>query len=163
PRPIANTQPRRMTSNLDGKIWSGHMIEPLAAAPTGSWREGVDEVLLTRAGFPRESIGAIEPALTYYTAPAELNERVQSVYVEIKGPAEADRPTNVHFSGFSHDGSVRSHDALRLLPAIQVGMLAEARLELNLYNLLRRLKKPVGAWIGGGIEPGELEVDSPRK
>ena len=131
-----------MTSNLDGKIWSGHMIEPLAAAPAGDWRNAVDEVLLARAGFAPESIGAIEPALSYYTAPAELNERVQSVYVEIKGPAEHDRPSNAHYSGFSHDGSIRSHEALRLLPAIQVGMLAEARLELNLYNLLRRFTSP---------------------
>ena len=161
PRPIANTQPRRMTANLDGKIWSGHMIEPLAAAPAGDWRTAVDEVLLARAGFVPESIGAIEPALRYYTAPAELNERVRSVYVEIKGPAEHDRPSNAHYSGFSHDGSIRSHEALRLLPAIQVGMLAEARLELNLYNLLRRLHKPVGAWIGGSLKPSESEVENP--
>ena len=43
PRPIANTQPRRMTSNLDGKIWSGHMIEPLAAA-----RQETGETQLTK-------------------------------------------------------------------------------------------------------------------
>ena len=163
PRPIANTQPRRMTSNLDGKIWSGHMIEPLAAAPTGNWRDAVDDVLFARAGFSPQSIGAIEPALSYYTAPAELNERVQSVYVEIKGPAERDRPSTAHYSGFSHDGSIRSHDASRLLPAIQVGMLAEARLELNLYNLLRRLRKPVGEWIGGEVEPSTADVENPRR
>jgi SAM-dependent methyltransferase len=163
PRPIANTQPRRMTANLDGKIWSGHMIEPLAAAPRGDWQHAVQEVLHERAGFPPGSIGAIEPALTYYTAPAELNERVQSVYVGIQGPSDRDRPSSAHFSGFSHDGSIRSHEALRLLPAIQVGMLAEARLELNLYNLLRRLRKPVGAWIGGSIQPGEFPVENPRR
>lgn len=163
PRPIANTQPRRMTANLDGKTWSGHMIEPLAAAPVGDWRSAVDEVLLARAGFSPESIGAIEPALSYYTAPAELNERVQSVYVEIRGAADPDRTSNAHYSGFSHDGSIRSHEALRLLPAIQVGMLAEARLELNLYNLLRRLRKPVGPWIGGTFQPAEAAVDDLRR
>ncbi|HEX6395908.1 MAG TPA: hypothetical protein VFZ95_00660, partial [Steroidobacteraceae bacterium] len=92
----------------------------------------------------------------------ELNERVQAVYVEIKGPAEHDRPSNAHRSGFSHDGSIRSHEGLRLLPAIQVGMLAEARLELNLYNLLHRLQKPVGPWIGGSVKPGEFLVEHPR-
>ena len=163
PRPIANTQPRRMTANLDGKIWSGHMIEPLAAAPAGDWRSAVDEVLLARAGFGPETIGAIEPGLSYYTAPADLNERVQSVYVEIKGVVDLDRPSNAHYSGFSHDGSIRSHEARRLLLAIQVGMLAEARLELNLYNLLRRLHRPVGAWIGGSFEPGECVVESPGR
>ena len=65
PRPIANTQPRRMTANLDGKTWSGHMIEPLAAAPVGDWRSAVDEVLLARAGFSPESIGAIESCGTW--------------------------------------------------------------------------------------------------
>jgi SAM-dependent methyltransferase len=163
PRPIANTQPRRMTSNLDGKIWSGHMIEPLAAAPKTDWRSAVDEVLQARGGFPAERIGRIEPGPSYYTAPAELNERVQAVYVEIHGASEQDRPSSARYSGFSHDGSIRSHDALRLLPAIQVGMLAEARLELNLYNLLRRLEMPVGPWIGGDIEPGELAVAMPAR
>ena len=137
------------------------MIEPLAAAPGGDWRSAVNEVLLARAGFAPETIGSIEPALSYYTAPAELNERVQSVYVEIKGPVELDRPSNAHYSGFSHDGSITSHEALRLLPAIQVGMLAEARLELNLYNLLYRLHKPVGAWIGGSLQPGACVVENP--
>jgi hypothetical protein len=42
-------------------------------------------------------------------------------------------------------------------------MLAEARLELNLYNLLRRLHKPVGPWIGGSIQPGESAVENPRR
>jgi hypothetical protein len=83
------------------------------------------------------------------------------VYVEIKGPSEHDRLSNAHYSGFSHDGSIRSHEALRLLPAIQVGMLAEARLELNLYNLLHRLHKPVGPWIGGSFQPAESAVENP--
>jgi hypothetical protein len=163
PRPIVNTQPRRMTANIDGKVWSGHMIEPLAAAPTGDWRSAVDEVLLQRAGFPADSIGNVEPALSYYTAPASLNERVQSVCAEIKGALEPDRPLTTKYSGFSHDGSIRSHEALRLLPAIQVGMLAEARLELNLYNLLRRLGKPVGKWIGGAFQPSECRIDAPAR
>jgi SAM-dependent methyltransferase len=163
PRPIANTQPRQMTANLDGKVWSGHMIEPLAAAPTGDWRSAVDEVLLVRAGFAPERIGAIQPSLSYYTAPAELDERVQSVHVEIKGLPEHDRPLNTCFSGFSHDGSIRSHEALRLLPAIQVGMLAEARLELSLYSLLHRLGKSTGTWIGASFQPGECEVRTSRR
>ena len=83
------------------------------------------------------------------------------MYVEIKGPAEHDRPSNAHYSGFSHDGFIRSHEALRLLPAIQWVMLAEARLELNLYNLLRRRGETVGAWIGGSLQPSESVVENP--
>jgi hypothetical protein len=85
------------------------------------------------------------------------------VCVEIKGTREPDRPLATKYSGFSHDGSIRSHEALRLLPAIQVGMLAEARLELNLYNLLHRLGKPAGKWIGGAFQPSECRIDAPAR
>jgi hypothetical protein len=96
--------------------------------------------------------------LTYYTAPADLDERVQSVYAEIRGPVVHDRSLDTRYSGFSMDGSIRSYNAMNLLQAIQVGMLAEARLELNVYNLLLRLKKPVGRWLGGDFTPTKVPV-----
>jgi hypothetical protein len=41
--------------------------------------------------------------------------------------------------------------------------VADERLELNLYNLMRRLQKPVGPWIGGSFQPGESAVANPRR
>lgn len=158
PRPMANTHPRMMTSSLDHKVWSGHMIEPLAAAGTElGWGDTVRQVLSDRAGFgDGVDFAAIEhPDLTYYTAPAELNERVSSVFVEVRAPREFERPLSGGHSGFRDDGPVRSFAAQDILDAAQVGLLPEARLEMNIYALLRKTARVPKPWIGGRFELAE--------
>ena len=159
PRPMANTHPRMMTSSLDHKTWSGHMIEPLAAAGSDlGWRDTVRQVLSERAGFGDGiDLEAIErPDLTYYTAPAELNERVSSVFVEVRAPRRFERPLSGGFSGFSDDGPVLSFAAQDILDAAQVGLLPEARLEMNTYAVMRKTDQVPRPWIGGEIEIADV-------
>jgi SAM-dependent methyltransferase len=148
PRPLVNSQPRQMSPNIDGKVWSGHMVEPLAAANvTGTLSEEVRRLLSGRTPFTPESVREIEPGLTYYTAPSDVNERVSSAFVRVDGaPYEGD--LRGQFSHFSSDGSVRAFDLQDLLRSVQVGMLPEARLEMNAYALLRRLRVAPEEWIG---------------
>ncbi len=148
PRPVVNSQPRQMSPNIDGKVWSGHMVEPLAAANgTGAVENDVRKLLSERTPFAAEAVRDIEPALTYYTAPSDVNERVSSVFVRVDGvPYEGD--LRGRFSQFSSDGSVRAFDLQDLLRSVQVGMLPEARLEMNVYALLRRLGIAPESWIG---------------
>jgi SAM-dependent methyltransferase len=155
PRPIANTHPRMMTSNLNHKVWSGHVIEPLTAAGTDmAWQETVRQILTERAGLAsavdRDAITTSD--LTYYTAPAELNERVRSVFVEVNTPREHQKTLASRFSGFSNDGEIRSFAAQDILDAAQVGLLAEARLEMNTYALMRATGAVPKPWIGGSIQ-----------
>jgi hypothetical protein len=148
PRPVVNSQPRQMSPNIDGKVWSGHMVEPLAAANgDGDVAASVKALLDERTPFTAAQIKAIEPAMSYYTAPADVNERVSSVFVRLEG-APYEGALRGSFSRFSSDGNVRAFDAQDLLRSVQVGMLPEARLEMNLYALMRRLHIAPEGWIG---------------
>ena len=158
PRPIVNSQPRQMSPNLDGKAWSGHMVEPLAIAnqdrPAPS---AVRALLAERTALGAEAIESIESALSYYTAAADVNERVSSVFVRLTdAPYEGE--LKGHFSGFSGDGSVRAFEIQDLLRSVQVGMLPEARLEMNIYALMRRLGIVPEGWIGDDYRPATLPV-----
>ena len=156
PRPIANIKPRMMSPNLDSKKWSGHMIEPLAAANTkGSDQDIIRTVLTERAGLSAASIVMDSiGSLHYYPAPAELNERVHAVRVELTdAPKDAVVLSGGH-SGFSNDGIMRAFNAQSLLQAAQVGMLPEARLETGIYALMRERGIKPKEWLGQSVEPG---------
>lgn len=160
PRPIANIRPRMMSPNLDLKVWSGHMIEPLAAAnlaanSPGDVADAVHSVLTQRAHF---DLGA---ALTpeqlhitrYYPAPSELNERVFAVRADVSGVARGAAELSGGFSGFSNDGRYTAFKADNLLQAAQAGMLPEARLETNIYALMRETGHTPGEWLGHQFTP----------
>lgn len=154
PRPLTNIVPRQMTPNIDGKNWSGHVMEPLAVAHTnGAIGDTVMQTLLERAGFREDEVTVGEPALSYYPAPAELNERVFSVPVEVKSPPVQARPLRGGYSGFSTDGTMRAYNAKGLIDAAGVGMLAEARLEVLVYDALRQHGLAPKDWLGQSFTP----------
>jgi SAM-dependent methyltransferase len=80
--------------------------------------------------------------------------------------APARRPRDQLRHGFSTSGRVRAIEARQLLRAAQVGGLPDARLELNVYDLLHRLAQPRGPWIGeelrlktaaAGVPPSRID------
>jgi SAM-dependent methyltransferase len=85
----------------------------------------------------------------HFPSPGGLMEMIQNVHVEIL-PVLVDKQLTSG-SGFSTSGSLRSIEARQLLRAAQVGALPDSRLELYVYDLLFRLERDVGAWIGGSI------------
>lgn len=148
PRPIPNIHPRQMSPNLDGRTWSGHMVEPLAVAnEQGSAADAARRLLRERTALPPDAIGAVSDGLTYFTAPADVNEKVSSVFVAIND-APYESGLKGRFSGFSADGSLRAFEIQDLLRGVQVGMLPEARLEMNIYALMRKLGMVPREWIG---------------
>lgn len=148
PRPMLNIYPRQMTANLDGKTWSGHVVEPLAAAnQSQSKEESVAQILSERAGIGPAETEFTHAGRGYYTAPGDVNEYVSSAFVKVRNVgARNDLAGN--FSRFSSDGEFRSYNAQDLLRGIQVGMLAEARLEMNLYALMQDRGIVPDKWIG---------------
>ncbi len=148
PRPLVNIHARQMSPNIDGKSWSGHMVEPLAIANRDDDSHGAVSTLLTeRTAFDQGDILTVADGLTYYTAPADVNERVGSVFVSVT-PTHYESPLTGNFSRFSSDGTLRAFDIQDVLRGMQVGMLAEARLEINIYALMRRLGMTPDEWIG---------------
>ncbi|MFO0728933.1 MAG: methyltransferase domain-containing protein [Myxococcota bacterium] len=109
----------------------------------------VEEALRERAGVPGESILSFARGLTYYPSPGGIEEEVTSAWVEIE-PLYQAQPL-APSSGFSTSGRIAAIDAQQVLRAAAVGALGDARLELNVYALLLRLRRSVGPWIGAAL------------
>jgi hypothetical protein len=154
PRPILTSDPGG--SPIDGSLPVGYISEPLnvqlTSEPLG---KTVEDLLLSFPGVTEETILCFEEGSVYYPSPGGLQEQVRSVFVEIE-------PVNVRqalpgLSGLSTSGHLRAIEARQLLRAAQVGGLPEARLELNVYDLLLRKGLGTGPWIGETISLTEHE------
>jgi SAM-dependent methyltransferase len=190
PRPLVNAQERR--PNLNRANYSGYLTEPLSAIvnredakppgeiktdsePSASPRPGgeIRQILATRANLTEEEILEIGAPHFYYPSPGGVDEMVAAYPVRIenweKEPQEIE-----NYTPFASAGFVRELDALQVLRACAVGGMFDARLEINIYRLLRKLGRSPGVWIGAEIKPSiqtppdgfavsEIEKLSPEK
>lgn len=148
PRPIPHGR-----QSIDGARPPGYLTEPLNVIQTDrALGQTVEETLTRAAGIAPRSIRRMQPGTTYYPSPGGVMEEVRSVLVEID-PLFTNTPA-ASLSGFSTSGRVRAIEARQLLRAAQVGGLPDARLELNVYELLHRTGQPRGPWIGEEIRLG---------
>ena len=175
PRPIVNAQ--RTQPNLNRANHSGYLTEPLSAiinrrdAETqrnlNSERQGKQdtlfkqnsaslrlcgEILFERANITEDEILEIGKPNFYFTSAGGIDERVESFLVKI---ATFEKPPQAieNYTKFKSAGFVRELDALQILRAAHVGGMFDARLEINIYRLLQKLDRSVGAWIGASIKP----------
>lgn len=158
PRPIVVADAGR--PDLDGTRWSGYLTEPVAAItdPGQGLGEAVERILEQRAGIAPGRIRGIAAADRYATSPGGIDEIVTAVAVEISpdGPL---RPAD--YGGLAEAGTVAVLDARSCLRAAQVGGLFDARLELNIHRLLRRLGVDRGPWIGAALAVPDRRTDWP--
>lgn len=141
PRPVAVADPGR--PNLTGARWSGYLTEPIASIvdPAEGVAAAARRILAERAGVAASRIRGLGAPLRYATSPGGLDEVVDAVAVEI----DLDGPLAP---------GVQALDARACLRAGQVGGLFDARLELTVRALLRRLGAGCGPWIGA--DPGAV-------
>jgi ubiquinone/menaquinone biosynthesis C-methylase UbiE len=149
PRPIITTDTDSAT--IDQKHYSGYISEGLTASKTDS----VESVITMRTGLKSMDISEIEKSLEFFTSPGGINEKVESVFVKLKKLPSGLPGLINNFSGFAESGSLRRYDAAQLLKTAQTGALVEARLELNIYNLFKRLSIQLPHWLGEKIEIDE--------
>ncbi len=152
PRPLAALETDSPV--IDQKHFSGYITEGL----TASFDQSIEGVLSERMGFKHITPGEIKPSLEYFPSPGGIEERVKSFFVEISPDTDPETPLRP-VEGYSESGSVRKFDALQLLKTAQTGALVEARLELNIYNLLRHYEIPFPKWMGEKIDVRELEIE----
>ncbi|MCM2317093.1 MAG: SAM-dependent methyltransferase, partial [Thermoanaerobaculia bacterium] len=153
---------------IDGARPIDYVAEPLTLLqgdePLG---ESVERALGRFAAIEPSAIRGMRAGSVYYPSPGGIREEVRSVFVEIE-PLVVHRPL-ASLSGFTTSGVVRSIDAQQLLRAAQVGGLPDARLEMNVHEMLRRLGIPHGAWIGETIvlpdsaPPAASSIDALRR
>jgi hypothetical protein len=99
--------------------------------------------------------------MKYYPSPGMMDEIVSSCFVKVEG-AEGRHAHRLspELAGLSDSGEIRLYPAQDLLRAAQVGMLPEARLELNIYALLRHLGQRPDKWLGTEVvAPPRFNVD----
>ena len=153
PRPILSVAGHGPT---DGSRPAEYVTEPIAVLQTDKpIGQTVEETLERAAGIAPENVRRFLDGAEYYPSPGGIQEQVRSTLVEVEPlfvQEHVARP-----SGFSSAGRVRAIEAQQLLRAAQVGGLPDARLELNVYELLLRLGREVGPWIGEEISPSPCE------
>jgi SAM-dependent methyltransferase len=151
PRPILSTLAGG--APLDGARRPHYVTEPLNVLQTDrALGETVETMLLEHARIPGSRIRGFMAGATYYPSPGGTQEEVRSVLVEIDPLFVEESVPNV--SRFSTSGRVRAIEAEQVLRAAQVGGLPDARLELNVYDLLMRLGRKPGPWLAAEIELG---------
>ena len=159
PRPIVNAcadHPR-----LGGASQSGYVTEPLAAITHAGEApdKAIARILEERAGLGAGQVRGVSEPARYFTSPGGVSERVSAYLVEVEPSAGLPAPDYGPFTGA---GSVRELDARQVLRACHVGGMVDARLELNIHRLLRRLGTAPGPWIGAPISLTE-QPRAPRE
>lgn len=149
PRPIINASPER--PRLDSARHSGYVTEPVSAIvdPAADEEGEVRRVLRERAGFDAAEVVRMGAPFSYFTSPGGVDELVVSRLVEVR-PRRADLSFH-NYTPFTDAGTVRELDAAQVLRACHVGGMFDARLEINIYRLLRQLGRSCGPWIGAPI------------
>ncbi|WP_437676050.1 methyltransferase domain-containing protein [Sorangium sp. So ce131] len=160
PRPVAHAC-REETPPLDGSGPADYLAEPLAVVQ-GEFPVGhtVERALERAAGVPAAAIRRMIPGTTYYPSPGGILEEVRSMLVEVE-PTFVNAPLD-NVSRFGTSGRIRAIEARQLLRAAQVGGLPDARLELNVYDLLARFGLPFGPWIGDEIPLAGAGAGQPK-
>ena len=136
---------------LDGLRAAEYVTEPLVVVQADKpVAQTVEESLREVARVEARAVRRFRPGGTYYPSPGGLQEEVRAMLVEIDPLFVEERIANA--TGWSTAGRVRAIEAQQVLRAAQVGGLPDARLELNVYELLLQLGRPVGPWIGEAVE-----------
>ncbi|HEX2752753.1 MAG TPA: class I SAM-dependent methyltransferase, partial [Alphaproteobacteria bacterium] len=154
PRPIVNAVSRG-SHNLDGKKWSGHLIEPITM-DTVNMTDDVEENRKMIFDFVT-GYSTLRPKTdeswyvgeTYFPSPDRIDEAIEPVFVEVENPQRTTwKIAEDKDVAFTEIGTITELDASDILLASQVGLLPEPRLELHVFELMSRYNIPFPGWIG---------------
>ena len=147
PRPLSRLILNQ--GNIDNKNYSGYIPEAISAVQNDHpVHESIPFFLKEKANLPFEAVLKIGSPLSYFTSPGGIDEKVTAYPVKLDGKGIENVSSSGDHSGFKDSGGIREFDAIQLLKTAQVGALAEARLELNIYRLVHHLGMNPGKWLG---------------
>jgi SAM-dependent methyltransferase len=152
-RSIVGAVPRNGV-NIDGRRWSGHMIEAISVDGEGmATMEEFDVKHTVR--FARDYLGLkpkdnaiLQIGPYYYPAPDYIDERINTYYLSVEHAKGNITPRNsINQAGkFQARGQIREMDAQQVLNAITVGMIPNSRLELQILMLFNFVGKKPESW-----------------
>lgn len=150
PRPLMSLCANR----LDRALSPTYVTEPISIiCGDKPLAQTVEEALNNWAGVPGDEILEFTEGSTTYPSPGGVQEEIRCLFVRV-------RPMMVNTPGARDQ--VRAIEVGQLLRAAQVGGLPDARLETHCFELLRRLGRPAGGWIGETIDLAEQPTAPPE-
>ena len=157
PRPIVNACPELRPLHSAG--FSGYLTEPISALVSGreDTATAIIRILQERAGLSESDIVTFDAGQSYFTSAGGIDEYVTSCTMQISHWERQVQPA-AKTTPFIETGLIRELDAIQVLRASNVGGMFDARLEINIYRLLRLLNRSVGPWIGASLDFAEQKI-----
>ncbi len=164
PRGLANAAPRT-GKNLDGRRWSGHMIEAIALQAHSLRRlkelANIKELLTfssERLGIKASTDAQLIDGPGFFPDPYRIDEKIETYYYRVENHYKAFTPPAVlqDIEGFSSTGHFREFDAQAILNAIAVGYLPTSRLEAQLLALFKHTGIRSEVWSEMPLQISEL-------
>ena len=153
-RGIGNTVSRN-GDNIDGRQWSGHMLE----APSINYISVIEtskttatktkKFIKTYTGLISESDALLTKGEVYYPDPNYIDERIHTYFVKVKDHYKSLTPRAKLLGdyNFSEKGVLREFNAQNVLDAIAVGLVPNSRLELQILSLMQHANVKSENWI----------------
>lgn len=140
PRPLMSLCQDR----LDGALSPTYVTEPLTAICADKpIAQTVEEMLEGWAGIGGDEIFEFSEGSTTYPSPGGVQEEIRSLFVKVAPRMVATADAR---------DEVRAIEAGQLLRAAQVGGLPDSRLETLTFELMKKLGRSTGPWIGESLE-----------
>ena len=170
PRGLVNSVPRSGV-NLDGRKWSGHMIEAIGVSANDmSKLKESDNSELQK--FSIQHIG-IRPSIDakllegggFYPDPNQIDERIVTYYFRVENFQKQFpvKESIKDIEGFSSRGVIREFDAQEILNAIAVGFIPTSRLEVQILGLFQMLGIKSEVWSDSPIQLSEIPIEDTVK
>ena len=167
PRALMNTAPRK-GPNIDGKQWSGHMIEAFAV-PQEIIETLDTEHFRSTLNFTQDHLGLkpemgclLEEGPGFYPAPDCIDEHIDTKFLKVTKSKKTITPKIIleDADGFSTRGRIREINAQKILNAIGVGFIPTSRLEIQILALYEKLGLSYQSWADC---PLSLQTEKPEK
>lgn len=166
PRGLVNAV-QRNGKNLDGKRWSGHLVEAMSMESHNIRNiQNGNSADLHR--FSRNSLG-IRPSLDatlqngpgFYPDPYRIDERIETFYLRTEESLQPFKPKHLmeDVSGFSTHGRIREYDAQDIMNALAVGFLPASHLETQIMALYEMLNMKFVTWSDMPLQLSEIPVE----
>lgn len=158
---------RRNGENIDGREWSGHMLETITTNYTdvmdiGEFgEENSKDFVKSYIGLKTTYNGIIEEGPSYYPDPNMIDERVHTYYVHVDNSNKKElvpKRKILDNNQFQSKGIIREFSAQTVLDAITVGLIPNSRMELQILSLMQHLGVKAENWISKDITIAAGEV-----
>ncbi len=158
-RGISNTI-RRNGDNIDGREWSGHMVEALSVDFLAVQKYGkitatkTKKFLETYTDLIVDDGAVLTKGQVYYPDPNCIEERAHTYFVKVKDQDKSfdPKPSLMKGYNFREKGVLREFNAQNILDAIAVGVVPNSRLELQILSLMQHANVKAENWIRKDIQ-----------